>query len=171
MKSEETTRREFVKISLAAGALGIAAATAGGCAESGSAGQSIQSTNARLDDIRWDGVFDVVVVGFGAAGASSAIAAADSGASVVLLDKAPEGSEGGNSRYATQLFVTGDDLDNALAYYQGLRGGFYAPDEVLKAYVDGLCNMRETLAEWGLDESRILDVTEIDIADYLAELS
>ena len=33
------------------------------------------------------------------------IAAAESGASVLVVDKAPEGSEGGNSRYSSQLFV------------------------------------------------------------------
>ena len=46
------------------------------------------------DTIAWDGEYDVIVVGFGGAGASAAIAAADAGAEVLLTEKAPEGHEG-----------------------------------------------------------------------------
>lgn len=44
----------------------------------------------------WDLEADVVVVGFGGAGASAAVAASDAGASVILLEKAPEADAGGN---------------------------------------------------------------------------
>jgi glycine/D-amino acid oxidase-like deaminating enzyme len=46
----------------------------------------------------WDRQADVVVVGFGAAGAATAITAYDAGAKVILLDKAAQGHEGGNTR-------------------------------------------------------------------------
>ena len=55
-----------------------------------------------LQTVRWDAEYDVVVVGYGFAGGAAAIAAADAGARVLLLEKAPEGHEGGNSRYAAQ---------------------------------------------------------------------
>ena len=47
--------------------------------------------------VSWQAEYDVVVVGFGGAGANTAIAAADEGASVLLIDKAPEAEAGGNS--------------------------------------------------------------------------
>lgn len=40
---------------------------------------------------RWDAQFDVIVVGFGGAGAGAARFAADNGAHVLLIDSAPEG--------------------------------------------------------------------------------
>jgi len=45
----------------------------------------------------WDYTADVVVVGNGGAGASSAISAYDSGATVLILEKAPKGLDGGNT--------------------------------------------------------------------------
>ena len=53
--------------------------------------------------LKWDKVYDVIVVGFGGAGAGAARFAADNGAHVLLVDSAPEGSEGGNTRYAGGL--------------------------------------------------------------------
>jgi hypothetical protein len=50
-----------------------------------------------VSGIQWDEETDVVVVGFGGAGASAAINASDEGASVILLEKAPEEHAGGNS--------------------------------------------------------------------------
>ena len=47
----------------------------------------------------WDEEADVVVLGFGSAGCAAAIAARDAGASVVVLEKMPEGQEGGNTLY------------------------------------------------------------------------
>ena len=49
---------------------------------------------------KWDVEADVVVVGFGAAGVAASVTAHDLGAKVVILEKAPEGQEGGNTRVA-----------------------------------------------------------------------
>ena len=45
---------------------------------------------------KWDMEYDVVVVGWGMAGTASAVTANDNGASVLILEKMPEG--GGNTR-------------------------------------------------------------------------
>ena len=45
----------------------------------------------------WDYSADVVVVGYGGAGAAAAIGAHDGGASVLILEKAPKGLAGGNT--------------------------------------------------------------------------
>ncbi|MCW1000391.1 FAD-binding protein, partial [Streptococcus anginosus] len=47
--------------------------------------------------------YDVVVLGFGGAGATAARFASDAGAKVLLVDSAPNGHEGGNTRYCAQL--------------------------------------------------------------------
>jgi len=48
--------------------------------------------------------FDVVVVGGGIAGLSTALSAVEAGANVVLLEKAPQGERGGNTRFAEAQF-------------------------------------------------------------------
>ncbi|MEV4649299.1 FAD-dependent tricarballylate dehydrogenase TcuA [Saccharopolyspora sp. NPDC049357] len=56
--------------------------------------------------------FDVVVVGGGNAGFSAAHSAAERGARVLLLEKAPEAEAGGNSFYTAGAFrFTFDDID------------------------------------------------------------
>ena len=59
----------------------------------------------------WDATYDVVVLGFGGAGATAARFAADNNAKVLLVDSAPEGHEGGNTRYSAQLIGTGSDFN------------------------------------------------------------
>ena len=63
----------------------------------------------------WDVEADVVVVGFGAAGFAASVTAHDLGAKVVILEKAPEGQEGGNTR------VAGPGLSQHLVGRQGRR--------------------------------------------------
>lgn len=160
-----TSRRTFIKAGALAGIGALGATALAGCAPK-TAG-STQPSSAQ--DIAWDGCFDVVVVGFGAAGAASAIAAAEAGAHVLIVDKAPEGHEGGNSRYCAQLFVSISDFDQGLEHYKALRGQFYAPDDVLEAYVQGMCDIRSTLVSWGADESGMVDLTDKKISNLTVE--
>ena len=62
---------------------------------------------------KWDTEADVVVVGFGGAGAATAITAHGLGAKVLMLEKAPEGEEGGNTRVAGQGYLYVYDVDKA----------------------------------------------------------
>ncbi|MEM9632510.1 MAG: FAD-dependent tricarballylate dehydrogenase TcuA [Pseudomonadota bacterium] len=59
--------------------------------------------------------FDVVVVGGGNAGYSAASAAADAGANVLLLEKAPEQWEGGNSGFIAGFLFAYDTVDDLKA--------------------------------------------------------
>lgn len=68
------------------------------------------------DTIPWDAEYDVVVVGFGGAGAAAGIAAAEEGAKVLLTEKAPEGHEGGNSRYSYQIILNYTDYQDGVDY-------------------------------------------------------
>ena len=63
-----------------------------------------------------------------------------SGAKVLLLEKAPKGQEGGNSRYAAQQAMWIDDTkasdEEILRYFQLMRGKSTNPsDEVYKAFI------------------------------------
>lgn len=162
-----TSRRSFLKAGVLAGAGAFASGALGACAAAVPDGT--QSISLQEEEIAWDAVYDVVVIGFGAAGASAALSAAESGASVLLVDKAPEGREGGNSRFSSQLFLSADDEKGALQYLQALRGDYYAPDEILESYAAGLCSIRGILAEWGLDESEVVDVTDFDLVEFKSQ--
>ena len=69
----------------------------------------------------WDVEADVVVVGFGAAGMAAAVTAHELGTKVVLLEKAPEGQEGGNTRVAGQGYLNTSAVEPAIAYLTALR--------------------------------------------------
>lgn len=71
---------------MALGALALA-----GCQASNGNG------GAEKDTLTWDEEADVVVMGYGYAGESAAIAASEAGSTVIVLEKAPEKDCGGNS--------------------------------------------------------------------------
>src|ERR1700746_2930875 len=64
---------------------------------------------------KWTVEADVVVVGFGAAGVAASVTAHDLGAKIVILEKAPEGQEGGNTRVAGQGYLNTSSIDKAIA--------------------------------------------------------
>lgn len=167
MGESATSRRTFLKIGATAGLGALGVGMLGGCAPKGAGKPSGSSVSAA--EVAWDGAFDVVVVGFGAAGASAAIAAADKGASVLIVDKAPEGHEGGNSRYCAQLFVSITDVEKGLKHYQALRGNYTTSDEVLSAYVQGMHDIYDTFIGWGADASKILDLTDQKLSNLTVE--
>ncbi len=83
--------------------------------------------------VDWHGEYDVIVVGYGGAGATASIEAADEGANVLLLEKAPKGQEGGNTRYAGQavLALEEKNIDKAMEYFKHLRGKYNTPDDTI----------------------------------------
>lgn len=96
----------------------------------------------------WDATYDVVVLGFGGAGATAARFAADNGAKVLIVDSAPEGHEGGNTRYAGQVISTGSDLDDLRKYYDDLADPMDYDHELMETYVQGLYNMPNFLEKY-----------------------
>jgi len=73
---------------------------------------------------KWDEEADVVVIGYGFAGATAAITANDVGANVLLLEKAPEQYKGGNSRVSANLVFWPNDVEKAKAYFLALAGPY-----------------------------------------------
>lgn len=93
--------------------------------------------------IKWDSVYDVIVVGFGGAGAGAARFAADNGAKVLLVDSAPEGSEGGNTRYAGGAFAWGKNFNDLKEYYKQTYYPFKYDVKDLDVFVENVMQMKE----------------------------
>lgn len=107
-------------------------------------------------NVQWNADYDVVVVGFGGAGGSAARFAADNGAKVLLLDAAPYGHEGGNTRYCAQHIAMGHDFNKLKDYYKALAAPFTISEAVLDAYVKGLTQIPEYLTKYlGVDHPYI----------------
>lgn len=96
----------------------------------------------------WDATYDVAVLGFGGAGATAARFAADNGAKVLIVDSAPEGHEGGNTRYAGQVIASGDDLDDLKEYYKELAYPLSYDKKLMNKYVEGLYKIPEYLEKY-----------------------
>src|ERR1700681_3503871 len=87
---------------------------------------------------RWDEAADVVVVGYGYAGAVAAIEAHDAGADVLLIEKMPD--PGGISITSGGNVRTVEDAAQGFQHLQALNAGT-TPDSVLRAFADGMKEM------------------------------
>jgi succinate dehydrogenase/fumarate reductase flavoprotein subunit len=99
----------------------------------------------------WDVEADVVVVGFGAAGFAASVTAHDLGAKVVILEKAPEGQEGGNTRVAGQGYLNTSSVDKAIAYLTALCGHYTVPAAMTKVWAEEMCKNNAWLESLGGD--------------------
>src|SRR5215831_16111079 len=99
----------------------------------------------------WDVEADVVVVGFGAAGVATSVTAHDLGAKVVILEKAPEGEEGGNTRVAGQGYLNTSDAKRAAAYLTALCGPYTVPEKMVGVWAEEMCRNNDWLASLGGD--------------------
>lgn len=124
----------------------------------------------------FDHSYDVVVVGSGAAGLATAMAAADSGLSVVVLESTA--AWGGNTAMSgggmwlpnnplMQRDGVGDSREEALAYLEATVGEVgRASDRARKeAFVDGVADFVDTATKHGVELVRAPDY-----ADYYPEL-
>ena len=101
---KQNDRREFLKTISVAGVGGVAAL----------AGLSSKQAMAQPGSVNWDREFDIVVVGYGGAGAAAAITACDNGAKVLLLEKTAKG--GGSTYFSGGFFVSPRDAKGAVSY-------------------------------------------------------
>jgi succinate dehydrogenase/fumarate reductase flavoprotein subunit len=100
---------------------------------------------------KWDVEADVVVVGFGAAGVAASVTAHDLGAEVVILEKAPEGQEGGNTRVAGQGYLNTSSADEAAAYLKALCGPYTVPERMVRVWAEEMCRNNLWLKSLGGD--------------------
>ena len=148
------SRRSFLK-GTAAGALGIAVSQLVPAIAEEASDKAFEQT------IDWAAEFDAVVIGFGGAGASVAITAADNGAKVLLLEKAPEGKAGGNSAICMQWICNTTDKAETVKYIKALRGKFTTPsDEMIERYVDGMAENFEWIKSLGAEDPQVFNYVE-----------
>ncbi|MFC1989972.1 FAD-dependent oxidoreductase [Chloroflexota bacterium] len=97
---------------------------------------------------KWDFEVDVVVVGYGGAGACAAIASHDTGAKVLILEKAPVG--GGNTSTSGGGSAIPDDLHKGLEYYRALTQGM-VDEELIRTLAEAIYKLPYWLKELGAD--------------------
>ena len=157
------TRRQFIT-SAGVGMAAVAGLGLAGCAPQTRPIRAMANTGNEEPPsptpIAWDGEYDVVVIGFGGAGAVSACYAADAGAKV-LIDKAPQGMEGGNTRFCGQIILNSDDKEAMLAYNKAMAGDFEIDEELFDVYAEGLTQTKTMLRDFfGVPEENFLDWKE-----------
>ena len=99
-------------------------------------------------DVTWDAEYDVIVVGYGLAGGTAARHAADAGARVLLIDAAPEGQEGGNTRYAKQLLASGHDVESAVSYLKALNADFEVDEDMVQLFAEKMVDLPNYCREY-----------------------
>lgn len=130
------TRRHFLT-SAAAGVVGTAMSSA----------YAVELST--LKDPKWDQEADVVVVGFGGAGACAAIEAHDAGAKVLMLEKTAEG--GGNTSVSAGGIMVPKRKEDAYVYLEKTYD-FAQSDkdvELLKVFCDEIVQQRDFLLGLG----------------------
>jgi succinate dehydrogenase/fumarate reductase flavoprotein subunit len=106
--------------------------------------------------------FDVIVVGFGYAGAVAAIEAHDAGASVLLLEKQPD--PGGISVCSAGGLRIARSAQAALAYLSKTNGGT-APEPVLRRLADGMTGLADYVRGLAASTGAVVGVRDHD-ANY-----
>lgn len=86
----------------------------------------------------------VVVAGFGGAGAAAAVSAAESGADVLVVERAPEGERGGNTRYNRFYMLMTSPSELTSAFVENVRG-------LERPWTAESGPSPETAKFWGLD--------------------
>ncbi len=99
----------------------------------------------------WEAEADVVVVGYGAAGAAAAIAAHDSGAKVLMLEKAPERFRGGSSRVSGNAVFFPTDVEKAILYFNAMAGPYKdnISDGMVRVWAEEMYNNKAWLEGFG----------------------
>jgi uncharacterized protein with FMN-binding domain len=81
------------------------------------------------------------------------------------LEKAPEGEEGGNTRYAGQIVLAPTDREKAITYFKTLRGGYdNQSDKMIETLVDGAMQNRSWLTSMGA--RKLVDIPFTEFPEF-----
>ena len=149
------SRREFVQ---GAGVAGIAAGVAA-AVPAAMADEAVGAGENFLDTVEWNAAYDVVVIGFGGAGAVSAITAADDGAEVLLIEKAPRGKEGGDTIFSGQVVmgVDPEHIEDLKTYFISMCDEYSDwDDECFQVMAEGCAENLDWLVSLGADRDLLM---------------
>lgn len=98
---------------------------------------------------RWDDEADVVIAGYGIAGAAAAIEAhdADPKADILVLEKMPERYQGGNSRASGQSLLISRDVEALKSYQRAMSESNPIPEDMLSAWAERMCALEPYIQE------------------------
>ena len=101
---------------------------------------------------KWDRETDVVILGYGGAGASAAITAKDAGAEVVIFEKCAQG--GGNTAVSSGGMMIPNNRERAIAYLDKTYdfANSQKDAELLEAFVDEAMKSKEFLLSLAPDQ-------------------
>ena len=136
------TRRQFVKGSAVGGAAGLVVGA-------GSTGLIMKENAEPWVPDEWEYETDIAVVGSGFAGSNAAIFGHDSGAEVIMLEKAPEQFAGGNSSVSGGGLTIPSNVPDAVEYYRALCFGT-VPDELCTDLAEAITKVPEQLKSIGI---------------------
>jgi len=91
---------------------------------------------------------DVLIVGYGAAGANAAIAAHDAGARVLIIEKM--GVPGGNSGVCAGAMLIPESIEDAIRYYRALSFGT-VDEKMIRAFAEAIAGIPRLLNELGAE--------------------
>lgn len=163
----EVSRRNFLAGMAGVGAL--AAAGLAGCAPQVASDEEKSAPTAQAsDNVEWNKETDVVVVGFGGAGAAAAIEAKRAGSEVVLLEMNPRG--GGSTMACGGFIMMGgtelqekfgveDSTENFYKYLCAAGGETEEGEEFIRVVADASPEVYKWCVSCGMDfESGICDM-------------
>jgi succinate dehydrogenase/fumarate reductase flavoprotein subunit len=131
-------------------------------------------TNERfctVDGVEFDETWDVVVLGVGAAGAAAALAAHESGARTLVVEKCPPESAGGNTRVSGGGWFINIDTERAGTFLRSLNGSRPVAPDVVEAWAQETARNSDWMRALGagVEQSMQYHVTaeygELDGAD------
>ncbi|MFC1535015.1 FAD-binding protein [Thermodesulfobacteriota bacterium] len=102
---------------------------------------------------KWHEEADVIVVGYGGAGVAVAITAHDKEAEVLIIEKAPKGEEGGNTRVSGNIWFNPDSPDKAETYFKAMCGEYTVPQKMIDVWVAEMCKNNDWVESLGGEPS------------------
>ena len=124
----------------------------------------------------WDDEVDVLICGFGCAGASAAIeaCAADPSAKLLIIEKAPAESAGGNTRVSGQSLLISKDKPALMNYQRAMSESNPLPEDLLDEWAERMVNLepwiQQVAADAGAEYLRGTGFTERDAVLEFPEL-
>ncbi len=97
---------------------------------------------------KWDYETDVLIVGYGSAGANAAIAAHDAGAEALIMEKLAY--PGGNSGVCAGAMVIPESVEEAVQYYRALSFGT-ADEEIIHCFAEEMVGIPRLLTDLGIE--------------------